>query len=164
MYIANQFSYVLFGIGTLIVILGFMRWRRIEWRSTLLVGLVVALVFTSGFFIFRVGVSDVGSVSAAQARIGNGKPTFLVFYSNFCAGCMAARPTVEALVAEIGDEFNVLNVDIHTTAGRELRAIYGFSYSPEFVLFDPAGSEVWRSNVPPPTDQLERARAGEDAA
>ena len=72
---------------------------------------------------------------------------------------MAARRTVDALVANLGDQFNVLRVDIHTTVGRELRALYGFTYSPEFVLFDASGSELWRSNNPPSTAELERVKA-----
>ncbi len=158
MSLANQYSYVLLALGTLIVVFAGLRWRRVAWRATVIAGLVLALVFTGGFLAFSVGASDVGSVSAAQAQIGNGKPTFLEFYSNFCAGCMAARPTVDALVANLGDQFNVLRVDIHTAVGRDLRTLYGFTYSPEFVLFDAGGSELWRSNNPPSDAELERAK------
>lgn len=157
MTITNQYSFVFLGLGTLIVILSFMRWRRIDWRSTLIVGVVIALVFTGAFFVFRVGASDVASVDSAQAQIGSGKPTLLEFYSNFCMGCMSARPVVDALIARLGDQVNVLRVDIHTAVGRELRAIYGFTYSPEFVLFDATGTEVWRANTPPTDAQLRLA-------
>lgn len=157
MYIANQFSYVLFALGTLVVVLAVLRWRHVAWRSTLIAALVLALVFTGGFLAFRVGASDVASVGAAQAQIGNGKPTFLEFYSNFCAGCMAARPAVDELVTAMGDTFNVLRIDIHTAVGRELRAIYGFTYSPEFVLFAADGSELWRANSPPSAAELDQA-------
>lgn len=155
--IGNQFSFVFFALGTLIAVLLVLRWRRVHWRATVIIGLVIALVFTGGFLAFRVGASDVSSVGAAQAQIGNGKPTFLEFYSNFCAGCMSARPAVDALVSNMGDQFNILRIDIHTPVGREMRAIYGFTYSPEFVLFNPGGEEIWRSNSPPSNTDLDRA-------
>jgi thiol-disulfide isomerase/thioredoxin len=156
--ITNQFSFVFFGLGTLIVVLGFMRWRRIDWRSTLIVGVVIALVFTGAFFVLRVGANDVTSVSATQAQIGAGKPALLEFYSDFCVGCMSVRPVVDTLIADMGDRLTVLRVDIHSAVGRELRAIYGFTYSPEFVLFDPTGVEVWRANNPPTSAELQLAR------
>ena len=157
MNIGNQFSYVFLAIGALLIVLALLRLLRVDWRSTAMIGVIVALVFTGAFFAFRVGASDVSSMGAAQAQIGNGKPTFLEFYSNFCAGCMAARPAVDALVSNMGDEFNILRIDIHTPVGRELRDIYGFTFSPEFVLFDAAGDEIWRDNSPPPNAELERA-------
>jgi hypothetical protein len=48
-------------------------------------------------------------------------------------------------------------VDIHTDFGRTLRERYGFSFTPEFVLFDSAGSEIWRSHTPPSETELEQA-------
>ncbi len=67
---------------------------------------------------------------------------------------MAARPIVDGIVEDIKEKFNILRVDIHTEFGRELRRRLGFSYTPEFVVFDSAGQEVWRDHAPPTTDQL----------
>ncbi|MBE2271564.1 MAG: hypothetical protein IAE80_25245 [Anaerolinea sp.] len=161
MELANQFSYLLFGLGTLVALTAVLRWRRVAWRPVLLIGLLVVTVFTAGFLALRPGVSDVTDAAEAQALIGDGKPTLLEFYSNYCAGCMAVRPQVDALIAELGDTFNVLRIDIHTPVGRELRRVYGFTYSPEFVLFDADGRETWRSNSPPPAAELARISAGE---
>ena len=67
---------------------------------------------------------------------------------------MAARPIVDGIVEDISQQFNILRVDIHTEIGRELRRRLGFSYTPEFILFDSAGQEVWRNHVPPSPEHL----------
>ena len=67
---------------------------------------------------------------------------------------MAARPIVDGIVEDISEQYNILRVDIHTGFGRELRQQIGFTYSPEFVLFDSSGQEVWRDHVPPSPEQL----------
>jgi hypothetical protein len=64
---------------------------------------------------------------------------------------------VDGIVEEIGEEFNILRIDIHTPLGRELRPRIGFTYTPEFVLFDSAGQEVWRDHTPPSHEQLRLA-------
>jgi hypothetical protein len=67
---------------------------------------------------------------------------------------VAARPIVDGIVEDIEEQVNILRVDIHTDFGRELRRRIGFSYTPEFILFDNAGEEVWRDHVPPSPEQL----------
>ena len=46
MTIANQFSYILFALGTLVVVLALLRWRHVAWRSMVIAALVLALVFS----------------------------------------------------------------------------------------------------------------------
>src|SRR5512145_2067991 len=150
----NQFSYLFLGLGLLAGFIILLRWRRVQWRGTLLAGALLIAVVGGGWLVVRPGVSDVDTVQAAEEIIHNGKPTFLEFFSNYCLGCVSARPTVDALVTDIQDDFNILRIDIHTEQGRALREKLGFSYSPEFILFDATGQEVWRSNRPPTADQL----------
>ena len=61
---------------------------------------------------------------------------------------------MDGIVKKIGGEFNILRIDIHTDFGRELRNRIGFTATPEFVLFDSAGREVWRAHIPPTPEQL----------
>lgn len=156
--IFNQYSYVLISLAVLIaavlVLSRFAVSRRII--SVTVAGLLVFIL--AGYFLLRPGLGDIDSTSAAEAAIQNGKPTFLEFFSNYCAGCLAIRPVVDQIAAELGDEFNILRIDIHTEAGRELRERYKFAYTPEFVLFNPQGQEVWRSHNPPGEVQLALAR------
>ena len=115
---------------------------------------IMLVLSIAGNFLLRPGNSDVDSVDAAEVALINGRPTFLEFFSNFCASCLALRPAVDVLVSDIQPEFNVLRIDIHTDFGRELRQNFEFSYTPEFALFDSNGQEVWRGHTLPPRDQV----------
>lgn len=163
--LSNQFSFVLISLGVLagvVVLLRALLHR--SWRVTTGAGAVVAAAAMIAFFVLRPGLSDVDSVQAADAMLQSGKPTMVEFFSNFCANCLAARPQVDALVGDIearhADEVNILRIDIHTNFGRELRERYGFSYTPEFIMFDRGGQEMWRAHVPPTLTQVDDAVSG----
>ena len=155
----NQYSYLLFTASATVVVL-LVLWRlRVRKPLVGLAGLALVVAFSAGWLVLRPGLSDVDSVAAAEQVINSGRPTLVEFYSNYCVGCMAVRATVDDLVGEseqrFGDELSILRIDIHTELGRALRERYGFSYSPEFVMFDDAGAEVWRSHQPPTLGELE---------
>lgn len=152
--IFNQYSYIVISLVVLAATILVLRYFLSSWRviSAAVSGLLILMIAV--FLLLRPGLSDTDSLSAAQAIIRNGKPTFVEFFSNYCAGCLAIRPVVDALAEDIDDAFNILRVDIHTSAGRELRQQYDFSYTPEFLLLDSQGREVWRSHSPPTQDQL----------
>lgn len=155
----NQYSYPLISVA-LVAGSFLLLWRGLRVRRAILIGVqtILIVVLVAGFLLLRPGASTVDSVASAESLIGNGKPTFVEFFSNYCTGCIAIEPFVDNLTSEIEDEFNVLRIDIHTDVGRELRRRYGFSYTPEFVLFDPDGGEVWRDHDLPNDDQLDLAR------
>ena len=60
-------------------------------------------------------------------------------------GCMAVEPIVNGLRAELDQQLVILQVDIYTSAGRELGAEYNAVFTPTFIFLDPDGGEVWRS-------------------
>jgi thiol-disulfide isomerase/thioredoxin len=150
----NQYSFVLISAGVLIAVV-IILWRLSVSRRVIsaTVGLLLVFVLVS-YFLLRPGLGDVNSTSAAESIIQNGKPTFLEFFSNYCAGCLAIRPVVDEIAVELRDDFNILRIDIHTDAGRELRERYAFNYTPEFILFNQQGEEVWRGHNPPNDNQL----------
>lgn len=154
MDILNQYSYFFIGLGIVVGITLVLRYFDISRRiiSAAVVGLVVLILM--GFLLLRPGTNDIQDVASARDLIQNGRPTMLEFFSNYCAGCMAVRPVVDALKNDIQDEFDVLRVDIHSDAGRELRQQFAFSYTPEFILFNQNGEEVWRDHVPPGEREL----------
>jgi len=135
--------------------------RRRGFRRGVIAGLAITLaaIAITGFVVLRPGEGDVRELRQAQAMLGNGKPTFVEFYSNYCAGCLSLRPVVDLIVADVDDTHNILRIDIHSEVGRELRERLGFSFTPEFVLYDVDGAEFWRSHFPPAPIDLERALA-----
>ncbi|MCB9454705.1 MAG: hypothetical protein H6671_01820 [Anaerolineaceae bacterium] len=150
----NQYS--VFWISALVLLAAFiiLRWRRVAWRATLGAVIALAAVMVVGYTVLRPGTSDVNSYTEAAATLANGRPTFLEFFSNYCVGCLASRPAVDDIVADIQGDFNILRVDIHSEFGRILRENLDFSFTPEFVVFNANGEEVWRGHVPPSQDQL----------
>lgn len=161
MDIGNQYSYLFIAAGVILGVVLLLRLLRVRWVGVGSAALLVVVLFTAGWLLLRPGASDVESLDAADTLLNNGNPTLVEFFSNYCAGCISVRPVVDRLVADLqaqyGDQYNVLRVDIHTTFGRALRERYGFSYTPEFVLFDGTGTEIWRNHVPPTVNEIELA-------
>lgn len=163
----NQYSYLTFTAAAAILIV-LVLWRlRVRKLLLGLAALVLVAVIAGGWLVLRPGAQDVDSLSVAEQVINSGRPTMVEFYSNYCVGCMAIRPQVDDLVdasqERFGDALNIIRIDIHTDLGRALRQRYGFSYSPEFVLFDNGGAEVWRSHQPPTLDELETVVSAQPA-
>lgn len=156
----NQYSYLTFS-AIAVLLVAFVVWRlRLRRLVQVLTLIVIVGVATGGWLLLHPGVQDADTLSVAEQAINSGRPTLVEFYSNYCVGCMAVRAQVDDLVdastERFGDDLNILRIDIHTDLGRALRERYGFSYSPEFVLFDQAGSEIWRSHQPPSLNELEQ--------
>lgn len=155
----NQYSYVWIGLSVLLAALAVLRrGLRLAWHVILPVEAALAAVLVVALLILRPGAGDVNSAQAAEIMLANGRPTLLEFFSNYCTGCIAVRPAVEQLVAGIKEDFNILRVDIHTDTGRTLRETLGFSYTPEFIVFDTTGNEIWREHFPPTSDIIQAAR------
>jgi thioredoxin-related protein len=58
---------------------------------------------------------------------------------------MTVRPVVDAVEREFGERLEVIRLNVQDPTGRELAQAYGFEFTPTFILFDSAGSEIWRS-------------------
>jgi thiol-disulfide isomerase/thioredoxin len=153
MNLVNQFSYPLIVLGILAVV--FMLTRR-RLRQPLVWGLQLSLIalFVIGFFLLRTGDGDLNDIETYDAMLANDKPIFVEFFSNFCTFCLVLRPTVDDIIANMGDDYNVLRVNIHSSGGIILREKLAFSFTPEFLLLDANGAEVWRDHTPPSQDML----------
>lgn len=159
MWILNQYSYVF--VSTFVIAGSFILLRRLRFRRRIVYPftLTLGVILLIAYLLLRPGLSDVDNLQAAEDMLGNGKPTFVEFFSNYCAGCVTVRPLVDLIVNDIQGDFNILRVDIHTDFGRALRETYGFNYTPEFVLFDGDGKEIWRGHLPPSQAELSSALA-----
>ena len=73
------------------------------------------------------------------------QPVLVEFYSDYCAGCLAARPAVDSLEREMGDRLRVVRLNVASAAGQELALqLQVDNRTPSFVLLDPDGNELWR--------------------
>lgn len=152
--IFNQYSYIVISLIVIAASVGLLLRYAVDRRVIVVTASALIALSLAGHVLLRPGFSDVNSVSAAQATLRNGKPTLIEFFSNYCASCLALRPAVDLLVKDIKDDYNILRIDIHTEFGRELRQNLQFTYTPEFVLFDSSGLEVWRGHTLPPPELI----------
>lgn len=165
MDILNQYSYVASGLFILVgfVAVAWVAARRrpapSRWPLISSFAFSVGLVLFGGFFALRPGAATVDTMTEVEQLLANNRPTLLQFYSNYCIGCMNVEGQLDALEMEIGATHDVLRVDIHTDFGRELREVLGFSYTPEFILYDPTGQETWRGHELPPIELFEGDRS-----
>jgi len=121
--------------------------------SVVIIGalLLVASMATKGRTRWiMVGVVGVYAVTCAalwpksrSASVG-GLPVLVEVQSPYCLGCVAMKPTVDRLEAELRDKLMVRRVDIQTDEGRQLMKEYRLEFTPSFILFDAAGKERWR--------------------
>ncbi len=58
---------------------------------------------------------------------------------------MAMKPIVNGLEAEFQDELEVIHLDVQKFESRGFMEVYGFEYTPTFILLDGDGNERWRS-------------------
>lgn len=153
----NQFSYPIFSV---LIMMGAL-WLMRRFKLKLPVMLVLMGVLVAGivmvYIALRPGISTVNTPQEAYDLIGNGRPTLVVFHSNYCSGCLAMNPAIVALAEEIRTDYDVIRVDIHTDTGAILTEKLGFSASPEFILYDEDGREIWRSNGLPTKVALQSA-------
>jgi thioredoxin-related protein len=59
--------------------------------------------------------------------------------------CLAAEPVVNGLKTEFAGQLTVLQVDVATSAGKEISAQFNAFGTPTFIFFDADGKEVWRT-------------------
>jgi thioredoxin-related protein len=54
------------------------------------------------------------------------------------------KPVVDGLEQELAGKLIFIRLNIQESVGRELAPVYGFQYTPTFILFDAQGNELWR--------------------
>lgn len=63
---------------------------------------------------------------------------------------MAELPAVRRLSREIrAAGYDMLMINIHEGAGRDVLERFEFKYTPTFIVFNDVGEEVWRGNSIP---------------
>lgn len=144
-WIINRFSYiilatvVLVGMGVYFARSGFTRTRALALG-------VAALAFFVAWASLRTGNGTTTSTQAATLVLRDSEqPVLVEFYSDYCAGCLAARPAVDSLERELGDRLRVVRLNVASAAGQDLATqLQVENRTPSFVLLDPDGNELWR--------------------
>lgn len=142
----NQFSFLLVAGLSLAGLLAAFYFTGFSRRKGLALG-VVAAAFAVVWLNLRTGTSAIQDAAQAELVIRNARqPVLVEFYSDYCAGCLAARPTLDALERELKGELTVIRLDVASAAGRELGGQLDLRGTPTFILFDSYGREIWRNS------------------
>jgi thioredoxin 1 len=141
----NIYSFVLIAvavIGALTILLARGGFNKLK---ALALGVVV-VAFGAAWWTLRTGEGTTRDAAQAQLVIRQAhQPVLVEFYSDYCVGCMAARPTLDMLEEELKDQLKVIRLDVASGAGEDLGRQLQASATPTFILFDASGNEVWRS-------------------
>ena len=77
-----------------------------------------------------------------QKLIQENKPTLVDFFATWCGPCRIQGPILEDVKKRVGDEANIIKVDIDRN--QELAARYRVQSVPTLILFK-NGEPVWRT-------------------
>lgn len=84
--------------------------------------------------------------------IQGSRPTLVDFFATWCGPCKAMAPVLEDVKAKVGDNANIVKVDIDKN--QELTARYNVRSVPTLILFV-NGEAVWRAVGVQQADTLE---------
>lgn len=161
MALFNQFSFLFFSLmGAAIIGFGMWRFKRPSRLIARIIVLgiygVIAVVFVLNLN-FPSSNTDFASYSEVEDVLHNGRPTFVMLYSQFCVGCIASLPAARDLENQVEDqgiEINMLFLDIHTEVGRTARAHMSFNMTPTYLVYNTEGQEVLMTNSVPAVDTI----------
>ena len=161
----NQYSFVLIAAGVGLV-LALILWRTLRPRPIIrgvVIGVYVVVVI--GVLVisrFPRSTSQPDNVAAVETMLVDGRPTFVMLYSHFCLGCIAALPSVRELVNTLeaqNVDIDELLLDIHSDLGREARDRFEFEFTPTYTLYDGTGNELLRGQSVFSVETIQRVLA-----
>ncbi len=158
MLFLNQYSFLLLaGVCVLAMALVLQRRGLHAYELFALASLVVG--FALAYWLLHPAPGSASDPGQLAAEIGSGTPVLLEYQSPFCVGCMAAEPYVRAIERQNQASLVLLRVNAQDPAGRVMAARYRLRYTPTFVLFDAAGTELWRTVGAVDPQQVRRSLA-----
>ncbi|UBF25757.1 thioredoxin family protein [Kovacikia minuta CCNUW1] len=77
-----------------------------------------------------------------EIALGNGKPTLMEFYANWCTSCQAMAPDMESLKQQYNDEVNFVMLNVDNTKWLPEILSYRVDGIPHFVFLGKDGQSV----------------------
>jgi thiol-disulfide isomerase/thioredoxin len=77
-----------------------------------------------------------------EMALGNGKPTLMEFYANWCTSCQAMAPDMLALKKDYGDQINFVMLNVDNSKWLPEILSYRVDGIPHFVFLDKTGTAI----------------------
>jgi len=140
----NQYSFVILALGLVGVAGAVLLTRRPRWNDYLAFAVILGGLIAAWVILHPRQTPLMDDARTVQKMIGTGTPVLLEFQSPYCMSCTAMKPLVDELENDLGEQIRIIRLNVQQSAGRELSPIYGFEYTPTFIMFDAEGNELWR--------------------
>lgn len=140
----NQYSAIIAIPGILVILMAFLPIK--SWRKRIPLYATAGIIGLVAVLVLQPGDSTVSSEAEAQTIIASGKPVFVEFFSNSCSACLASEPIVRSLENELGDDVQILKLNVMDSLASQLIRDYRAYYTPTFVVIGRDGEELWRQS------------------
>jgi thiol-disulfide isomerase/thioredoxin len=140
----NQYSAIIAIPGFLVVMFALLPIR--SWRKRIALYSTVGIIAVAVVLGLQPGDSTVASESEALSVIASGQPVFVEFFSNSCTACIASEPIVRSLESEVGDDVQILKLNVRDPIAAQLMRDYRAYLTPTFVVIGRDGEQVWRQS------------------
>ncbi len=114
----------------------------------LVIVLVATVLCVALFLGLRTETNSVSLTTLAQestpleVALGNGKPTLMEFYANWCSVCQAMAPDIEQLKQQYADSVNLVMLNVDNTKWLPEVLKYRVDGIPHFVFLNSKGEAI----------------------
>jgi thiol-disulfide isomerase/thioredoxin len=140
----NQYSALIAIPGFIVAMMALLPIK--SWRNRIPLYSATAIIVLVAIFALQPGESTVASEAEAQTVITSGKPVFVEFFSNTCTACLASEPMVRSLEGELGDDVQILKLNVQDALASQMIRDYRVYLTPTFVVIGRDGEELWRQS------------------
>ena len=148
----NQYSSIVTGLLILLIVT-LATWRTFELKWTMIAVSLTFIAIVSFQMIGSTTSSNISSIVEFDNVLTSGKPVLLELYSNYWVACLSAKPAVDRLENQLGDEYVVVRFDISSEIGKYVRSKYNANVTPTFIVFNTDGDLVWKRSGQVPSLQ-----------
>jgi thiol-disulfide isomerase/thioredoxin len=140
----NQYSALIAIPGFIIAMFALLPIK--SWQKRIPLYSAAGIIGLIAVFALQPGESTVASEVEAQTVITSGKPVFVEFFSNTCTACLASEPIVRSLEGELGEDVQILKLNVQDQIASQLIREYRAYLTPTFIVVGREGEVLWRQS------------------
>ena len=150
----NQYSFIWVGLS-LLFLATLTIWRYYGMKSSLVAATLILLVLLLLQLVLSTKNNEINTIVEFQKEVNAKQPIFIMMYSDYWIGCLAAKPFVDRFEGRIGNNGKVLRINFQSNLGRHVREKYHIKVVPTYVVLDHNGIESWRGTTTPSVSLME---------